>query len=341
MARTRSAELHEAAVGDLAAALANLGMTIEATPGVAGLAVTIAGHRLRLRVRATAYLTRERVSTLGSPAGGGVVDVVVADRITEQARQALSEAGWNWFDRRGHLRLIPADTVGIAIDRGDLQPLKRRREATRRQAPLTGLGGRAVAYALLTDPATPLAVRRSASRFGLAPSTVSAALADLRRKGLIDAAGRPILTELFWELADAWPQDRTWLRNQPKPTDAGIPALDAQGPTWRLTGLQAAIAWGAPAVAANPGFDLYVPGPVVVTIAVRTYERAAPGEHTISIAVAPVRRVAEDPWPPQLAVGWPLAHPVAVALELAQDRGRGRDILSEWSPPEPYKRVWD
>jgi hypothetical protein len=34
---------------------------------------------------------------------------------------------------------------------------------------------------------------------------------------------------------------------------------------------------------------------------------------------------------------WPLAHPVAVALDLAQDRARGREILDDWSPPE---RVW-
>jgi hypothetical protein len=341
MARTHSVELHKAAVEDLAIALAQLGLPIEAEPSDADLAVTIAGHRLRLRVRATAYLTRERLSALGSPTGRGVVDVVVADRITERARQGLNEAGWNWFDRRGHLRLIPADAVGIAIDRGDLQALERRREAAGRQAPLTGLGGRAVAYALLTDPATPLAVRRSAARFGLAPSTVSAALADMRSKGLIDASGRPVLPELFWELADAWPQDRTWLRDRPKPNDAGIRGPDAQAPTWRLTGQRAAIAWGAPTVAADPGLDLYVPGPVVVTIAVRTYERASPGEHTTSIAVAPVRRVAEEPSPPQLEEGWPLAHPVAVALELAQDRGRGREILSDWSPPEAYQRVWD
>ena len=341
MARTPPTELHEAAVEDLALALAHLGLLTEAAPAGADLAVTIAGHRLRLRVRATAYLTRERLPALGSPTGGGVVDIVVADRITERARQGLSEAGWNWFDRRGHLRLIPTDVVGIAIDRGDLQVLDRPRDAIGRQAPLTGLGGRAVAYALLTDPATPLAVRRSAAKLGLAPSTVSAALADLRSKGLIDAAGRPVLPELFWELADAWPQDHTWLRDRPKPNDAGIPAPDAQGPTWRLTGLQAAIAWGAPMFAANPGLDLYVPGPVVVTIAVRTYERASPGDHTTSIAVAPVRSVAAEPWPPELEEGWPLADPVAVALELAQDRGRGREILSDWSPPERYQRVWN
>jgi hypothetical protein len=37
---------------------------------------------------------------------------------------------------------------------------------------------------------------------------------------------------------------------------------------------------------------------------------------------------------------WPLAHPVFVALDLAQDAGRGREILNAWAPPERWARVW-
>jgi hypothetical protein len=37
---------------------------------------------------------------------------------------------------------------------------------------------------------------------------------------------------------------------------------------------------------------------------------------------------------------WPLAHPVFVALDLAQDTGRGREILDAWTPPERWARVW-
>lgn len=33
--------------------------------------------------------------------------------------------------------------------------------------------------------------------------------------------------------------------------------------------------------------------------------------------------------------------PLFVALDLAQDHpGRGRDVLNDWTPPEPWRRVW-
>jgi hypothetical protein len=37
---------------------------------------------------------------------------------------------------------------------------------------------------------------------------------------------------------------------------------------------------------------------------------------------------------------WPLAHPLFVALDLAQDIGRGREILEAWNPDERWTRVW-
>jgi hypothetical protein len=36
---------------------------------------------------------------------------------------------------------------------------------------------------------------------------------------------------------------------------------------------------------------------------------------------------------------WPVAHPLFVALDLAQDTGRGREILDAWTPTEGT-RVW-
>jgi len=39
-------------------------------------------------------------------------------------------------------------------------------------------------------------------------------------------------------------------------------------------------------------------------------------------------------------VRWPAVHPVFVALDLAVDPSRGREILDGWSPPEPFHRVW-
>ncbi|MCZ7630010.1 MAG: hypothetical protein M5U19_13600 [Microthrixaceae bacterium] len=43
----------------------------------------------------------------------GSVALLVADRLSESARQVLRDAGWSWLDRRGHLRIwIP----GLRID---------------------------------------------------------------------------------------------------------------------------------------------------------------------------------------------------------------------------------
>jgi hypothetical protein len=35
-----------------------------------------------------------------------------------------------------------------------------------------------------------------------------------------------------------------------------------------------------------------------------------------------------------------LAHPLFVALDLAADPGRGREILDGWTPPADVARVW-
>jgi hypothetical protein len=38
---------------------------------------------------------------------------------------------------------------------------------------------------------------------------------------------------------------------------------------------------------------------------------------------------------------WPLAQPLFVALDLAQDPDRGRELLDGWTPPtEAGPRVW-
>ena len=61
----------------------------------------------------------------------------------------------------------------------------------------------------------------------------------------------------------------------------------------------------------------------------------------VTVRVAPVpavvkNRVDLDANPTE----WPLAHPLFVALDLAQDVDRGREILSTWTPNEGWTRVW-
>ncbi len=54
-------------------------------------------------VRASQVTGARARELIGSPCDGPVV--VVADRITDDARSLLSAAGWSWLDLRGHLHL--------------------------------------------------------------------------------------------------------------------------------------------------------------------------------------------------------------------------------------------
>ena len=83
--------------------------------------------------------------------------------------------------------------------------------------------------------------------------------------------------------------------------------------------------------------ELYVPGPVEVSIASRTYGVAQPGIGPASVAVAPVSAVVAPPSTPRTFDGWTAAPVLTVALDLAQDRARGREILEAW---ETDGAVW-
>ena len=101
-----------------------------------------------------------------------------------------------------------------------------------------------------------------------------------------------------------------------------------------MTGTAATMAYGAPLAAAGEGpLELYVTGPVELSIATRRYGAAASGAGAAVIAVPPTSLVTErnlDVVTPMIQ-RWPAAPLLAVALDLAQDKGRGREILEEWS----------
>lgn len=338
--RTTPGKSDALAVDHLAATLVGLGLGLEVASGQR-LLVSMDGHIVPVTVRSAAYATPAHTATLiGAFADPAVTPVLVADRITEAAREMLRQAGWGWFDRRGHLFLR---APGVLIDR-DVSPAPRPKAMTSR-AQIVGLAGRTVAYELLlrgADPGGPFPVRASASRLGISPASVSTALARLREVALLGSDGRPLLPELFWALADVWRPPRTWLRSAPSPEDRHVNSADLEQEGWCATGTAAALAWGAPLVAAGEiPADLYVPSPVQLSVAARRYgtaDQLSPGSP--SIAVAPVSAITSFRLPPRPGSPWPLAHPVAVALDLAQDRSRGVEILQDWTPPEGYERVW-
>jgi DNA-binding transcriptional ArsR family regulator len=280
----------------------------------------------------------------GTPQPSGVVLLLVGDRVTEAARRLLVEHHAGYYDLRGHLALR---SDSIVID-ADVEPVS---EQAGRTDALSGSAGLEVATGLLMEPSAGVAVRELARRLGRSASTVSTILAALRRTGVVDDQHRVEGTGLFWQVADRWPAERAYLSRLPMPgQDATVTKplrlglADAEASTgWALTDSAAAAAYGAPlAVRTGQPLDFYVPDRATLRRAIvllgSTPVRA---EARCTVRVAPVkeacsRRVdlAASPYE------WPLAHPLFVALDLAQDTGRGREALDSWTPPQAWARVW-
>ncbi|MDZ7910251.1 MAG: winged helix-turn-helix domain-containing protein [Rhodococcus sp. (in: high G+C Gram-positive bacteria)] len=267
---------------------------------------------------------------------------VVADRVTATARDVLLDYGAGYLDLRGRTALR---TRSLILDT-DIAPITGR---TERSSALTGKAGIEVACAVLTQPDSTRTVRELARELGRSPSTISEILGAMRRENLIDAKNSLSGTELFWLAADHWTSSRTHLVQLPSPGDAteqrplrlGLDSPDAQ-PGWALTDAAAAAMYGAPvAFRADQRLDFFVPDQTVVRRAVTLLgaaETTATAHASVRVAPAPAatqKRIELD----TNTLEWPLAHPVYVALDLAQDAGRGREILDTWTP-DGWTRVW-
>jgi hypothetical protein len=335
-------------------AVASIGVGVETlSPGPGHGAdlvlVNPAGGRILVEVKRQAL-----ASTDGLPrriaqwnrqlSGDAAVRVVVADRVTSEAREMLRAAGWGWLDLRGHLHIA---APGLFIDT-DVAAL---RDPPGRSAPLAGRAGLEVAAALLLAPEAPIGVRQLASELNRAPSTVSEVLSSMTTEGLIDEQRRPAVPELFWALAARWRPSQVDVASIPAPgnravTDALKLGLDDIADTvgWALTDSVAASIYGAPvSIRSDHPRDFYVPDQATSRRAVHLL--AAARDHdsrAATVRVAPVpmicsRRIDAARWANE---EWPLAQPLFVALDLAQDPGRGREILNSWTPNEPWQRVW-
>ncbi|MEU0530913.1 hypothetical protein [Amycolatopsis tolypomycina] len=269
--------------------------------------------------------------------------LLVADRIVGSAREALREQGWSWLDLRGHLHLSgPGVLVDTAVPAAPDIP-----------RPVDLFAGKValeVTCALLLTPERPGSVRQLARELHRSPSSVSVVMNSLREAQLIDSEGLPVTPELFWEAASAWRPAKTTVARVALLADATIASALHTGwdepPTgvgWALTDTMAAAAYGAPAgVRAGYPPDFYVPDTTTAhraeTLLGVPISDAARGA-TIRIAPVPqvcsLRFPASPDGPP-----WPLAHPLFVALDLAADPGRGREILEGWDPPQEVTRVW-
>ncbi len=269
--------------------------------------------------------------------------LVVADRITEGARRLLKASGAGYLDLRGHLSLR---APGFVIDT-DIQPLK---EQIERTDALAGSSGLEIATALLMEPERPVVVRELARSLDRSPSTVSSVLAALRSEHLVDAKNTVNGSDLFWRVAERWPTKRTQLAALPDTDDLTTAqalriGLDdvRDAPGWALTDSAAAAAYGAP-IGFRTGqvMDFFVPDQSVLrraTTLLNTAQSTSQVRATVRVAPVP-RAVTQRVSPASELFGWPLAHPLFVALDLAQDSGRGREILESWTPSKEWTRVW-
>lgn len=299
--------------------------------------IELDGHRVTIHVKTMAYATVDRVEALkrkGLPGDRSVL--VVADRINQPAQAALRGAGWGYLDLATGRLFLRAPGIRIDTTVDVVEPGERPKPVG-----IVGRAGRVVAYELLRrqydqDP-RPVLTTTSFDQFGLARSSTSDARRALIGAGLLTDDGKPLLPELFWALAREWaPTDRRWLANVPDPLDWDRPH-DPTEPTWRLGGSHAAIALGAPIVSAGETpAELYVPDPVMLSIAVRRYGSSDPLAAAASVAVPAVHQVTAPPHPAsgeRRHDGWFLVHPVAVALDLAaSDDARSLQVLADWQP---------
>jgi len=334
-------------------ALGAMGLGIEVLPPDFGRAdlvvINPAGGRIfievkRLSLASADGLDRRIKRWNRQTSRDAAIGVLVADRVTSEAREKLRAAGWGWLDLRGHLHIAGP---GLFIDT-DVPGM---RETPGRSAPLAGRVGVEVAALLLLNPDEPAAVRRIAGLLGRAPSSVSQVLSSMQAAALLDEQRKPTVPELFWELAARWRPSHADVQAVPSPDRGavnealklGLKNIEATT-GWALSDTMAAATYGAPvSVRSDHPLDFYVPDAATLRRAVTLLGAARDhNSRAATVRAAPVpmictHRVDATSWADEV---WPLAQPLFVALDLAQDPGRGREVLDGWTPGHLGRRVW-
>ena len=306
------------------------------------------GPIVQLAATYRAHPTPREVSALPDATHEPAVHVLVAQRLSPAARDVLNGRGWGWLDLSGHLRLV---RWPVLID-ADVPP---REPATDRRRPVLATEvGLDVACALLAQPLDRLSVRRVVAITGRSISSVQRTLTALDDAGFRNRQGLPVTPDLFWEAAGNWRPHPVSLRRLPKTSDEpqallemrvdrGSPAAGVAG--WAVGGDLAARVWGAEMVATlKYPVDFYVPSENALRAALSLYEEAPFHDREATVALPPARWACRQRLPASSGTGtqgtrWPLVHPLFVALDLAQDPARGREILTTWEP-EGYVDVW-
>jgi hypothetical protein len=303
--------------------------------------VEAAGQRFDIEVKSV--VTAANGALLAGSAPRDVPLIVVADRIAADAKRSMREAGVNYFDRRGELRIVSPPLFVDTIVESAL-PM-----AGNRSGSLDSQVAQEVAITCLLTPDRPHGVREIARYIDRAPSAVSNAMAGLRDDGLLTSAGEAMVPDLFHALLMVWRRRAVLLAILPDTSAReakrlGLGLDESEGSTgWALTDTRAAASWGIPIVAGGDyPPDFYVPSESALRVA-RSHlgEAVNPSSRACTAAVAPVRLACLRRVDHSRTTGepWPVANHIVVALDIAQDRARGLEALEQWQP-EGIVRDW-
>jgi len=361
--RARPEQQADAAVEELTALTrGNRGLAVRRSgPDEVTLAVGDITWPARVLVR-NAVSVRDVRDLLATGAPGATI--IVANQLSDEAKTLLTTHnrsrrtdGWSWLDRRGELQLNHPATAGTLqfpgaspADRGSAGgawPLA----SPRSDGPIRGRAGISAAAALLLTPDDPPSIRAIARAAGMSHGAIGEALQLLRAAGLVEPTGAPERPDLFWALAAVWRPTRVApVAELPTPAVAKRLHADADGaaedrPGWCVAGDEAAQAWGAPMFVGGSRPWIWVPTEADARRAERVLVTASWNDCRAVVAVPPTalvtaRRVRPEPDPAPLPF-LPTAHPLFLALDLAQDLARGREVLEQWDPDRPgITRVW-
>ena len=348
MPRRGSVALEEDGATALTEALASLGVTANPAPAESraggvevGGVIEVAGQGFDVEVKSV--ITAEH----GKRLVGGVARqrplLVVADRIAADARRALREAGVNYFDRRGDLRIVAPPLIIDTVVNSTMSIMRGS------SGPLDSQVAKEVAICCLLTPDQPHGVRQVARYIDRAPSAVSHAMSRLREDGLLTSAGETLIPDLFHELLAMWRRRAVSLAAPPgtgvhEAVRLKLGLDEPENSTgWALTDTLAAASWGIPIVArGDHPPDFYVPAESALHAARSLLGHAAdPAVRACTVAVAPVRLACLRRVDHSQTSGerWPVANHIVVALDIAQDRARGLEALQQWNP-EGIVRAW-
>ena len=358
--RTKPEQRVDSAIEELEAlASANRGVTVvRSGPDQVKITVGRQGWPAKVVARDAVSL-REAQMLVETEARGS--KIIVANQLSAEAKDFLALRNddltnywWSWLDRRGELALNHPKASGIihfensAMSHRPSLPGGWRLAAPRSDGPIRGRAGISYAAALLLHPAAPPSIRAIARDAQMSHGAVGEASKLLRESGLVLPSGEPQIPELFWALAAVWSPTRiTPVATLPTPENANhlraeLDHLD--NPGWCLGGDESAVAWGAPLFSAASRPWIWVPQEGDARRTERALKPTTWDDCAAVVAVPPTAMVCSTrlfaPTPVPLPF-LPTAHPLFLALELAQDPARGHEILDQWHPAQhEIQRVW-